>query len=67
MVFKIAIISTLLFIIFSLGVALFAFVKKDPDSDKMLKALTFRIALSIGLLIFMMVGAQFGLISPHGA
>lgn len=64
--FKIAIVSILLFIIFSLGIALFAFVKKDLDSDKMLKALTFRIALSIGLLVFIMVGAQFGLISPHG-
>jgi hypothetical protein len=65
-VFKIAIVSILLFIIYSLGVALFAFVKKGDSSDKMVKALTFRIALSIGLLIFMMVGAQFGLISPHG-
>lgn len=64
--FKIAIISILLFIIYSLGVALFAFVKKDGNSEKMVKALTYRIALSIGLLIFMMVGAQFGLISPHG-
>ena len=65
--FKIIMVSILLFIIISLGVALFAFVKKDPDSDAMLKALTFRIALSIGLLVLMMVGAQFGLISPHGA
>lgn len=65
--FKIIIVSILLFIIFSLGVALFAFVQKNRDSDRMLKALTFRIALSIGLLVLMMVGAQFGLISPHGA
>ena len=65
--FKIIIVSILLFIIFSLGVALFAFVQKNRDSDKMIKALTFRIALSIGLLVLMMVGAQFGLISPHGA
>lgn len=65
--FKIIIVSVLLFIIFSLGVALFAFVKKDRDSDKMIKALTFRIALSIGLLILIMIGAQLGLISPHGA
>ena len=64
--FKIIIVSILLFIIFSLGVALFAFVQKNRDSDKMIKALTFRIALSIGLLVLMMVGAQFGLISPHG-
>lgn len=65
--FKIIIVSILLFIIFSLGVALFAFVKKDRNSDQMIKALTFRIALSIGLLVLMMIGAQFGLISPHGA
>ncbi|MDH5368882.1 MAG: twin transmembrane helix small protein [Gammaproteobacteria bacterium] len=64
--FKIAIVSILLFIIFSLGAALFAFVKKGDNSEKMLKALTYRIALSIGLIIFMMLGAQFGLISPHG-
>ena len=59
-------VSILLFIIFSLGVALFAFVKEGKSSDKMLKALTFRIAMSIGLIILMMLGAQFGLISPHG-
>lgn len=59
-------VSILLFIIFSLGVALFAFVKNGKTSDKMLKALTFRIAMSIGLIIIMMLGAQFGLISPHG-
>ena len=62
--FKIIIVSILLFIIFSLGVALFAFVK-DRDSNKMVKALTYRISLSIGLLVLMMIGAQFGLISPH--
>lgn len=66
MLFKIAVISIFLFILFSLGVALFAFVKKERDSDKMIKALTFRIALSIGLLIFIMIGASMGLIAPHG-
>lgn len=64
--FKIIMIAVLLFIIYSLAVAFFAFTKKNADSDKMLKALTFRVALSIGLIIIMMIGAQFGLISPHG-
>ena len=64
--FKTAVVLILLFIIFSLGVALFAFVKKGHDSDKMIKALTYRIALSIGLIILLMLGAQFGLIAPHG-
>jgi len=65
-VFKLVIAAVFLFILFSLGVAFFSFIKKDKKSDKMLKALTVRIALSIGLIILMMVGAQFGLISPHG-
>lgn len=64
--FKIIIVSVLLFIIYSLGVALFSFVKNDPNSDKMLKALTFRISLSIVLIIIMMIGAKMGLITPHG-
>ena len=59
-------VAVLLFIIYSLGVAFVAFIKKDADSDKMLKALTFRIGLSIALIVTMMIGAQFGLISPHG-
>jgi len=65
-VFKLVIAAVFLFILFSLGVAFFSFIRKDKKSDKMLKALTVRIALSIGLIILMMVGAQFGLISPHG-
>ena len=64
--FKIIMVAVLLFIIYSLGVAFVAFIKKDADSDKMLKALTFRIGLSIALIVTMMIGAQFGLISPHG-
>lgn len=64
--FKVILVVAFLFIIFSLGVAFIAFVKKDADSDKMLKALTFRIGLSIALIVILMIGAQFGLISPHG-
>lgn len=63
--FKVIIVIALLFIIYSLGVALFAFVKDGKSSDKMLKALTYRIAMSIGLIIILMLGAKFGLISPH--
>jgi len=65
-VFKIVIVSVFLFILLSLAIAFFSFITKKADSEKMLKALTIRIALSIGLLILLMLGAQFGLISPHG-
>lgn len=64
--FKLIIAAVFLFILYSLGVAFFSFIKQKKDSEKMLKALTYRIAISIGLLILLMLGAEFGLISPHG-
>lgn len=64
--FKFAVVAILLVILASLGSALFALMKNDQDSNKMVKALTIRIALSIGLLIFIMIGFSLGLIAPHG-
>jgi len=67
MVFKIVVISLLLFILISLGVALFSFVKTRPDdnSERTLKALTVRIGLSIALIILLVIGQRLGLITPH--
>ena len=36
------------------------------QSDRTVKALTIRIALSIGVIALLGVGAQLGLIQPHG-
>ena len=65
MLFKIIIVSLLLIILVSLGTALFSMLKNDPDSNRTVKALTFRISLSIALLILIMVGYSLGLIAPH--
>ena len=51
-------------IIYSLGSGLYA-LNKDKGSAKVARALTWRIALSIGLLIFLLVGAQLGWIAPN--
>ena len=66
MLFKIIIISLLLIILISLGTALFSMVKNQPDSNRTVKALTVRVALSIALLILIMIGYSMGLITPHG-
>jgi len=65
MLFKIIIIGLLLIILFSLGTALFSILKNEPESNRTVKALTVRVALSIALLILIMVGYSMGWITPH--
>ena len=66
MLFKIIVVALLGFIILSLGTALFSMLKDKGQSDRTVKALTVRIALSVGVFVLLGVGAQLGLIQPHG-
>lgn len=65
---KIFFIVAFIFIIISLGNALFHLVKhKDQDhSKKTVNALTFRIGLSLVLFIMMYIAYATGLIKPEG-
>jgi len=54
---KLIVIMMLIAIIGSLGSGLFFMMKDHDDSDRMVKALTLRITLSIVLFGFLMVGA----------
>jgi len=65
-IFKIVVVVLLLIVIFSLGQALFHFVKNGGDGDKMLKSLTWRIGLSVGIFILLLIGQAMGWITPHG-
>lgn len=65
MVFKAIILILLLAIIISMATALFSMLKSDPDSTRTVKALTVRVGLSIGLLIFIIIGYAAGLITPN--
>jgi hypothetical protein len=66
MLFKILVIGLLGVILLSLSTALFSMVKDKGQSERTVKALTVRIALSIGLIILLGIGYQLGLIQPHG-
>ena len=68
MLIKILIIIAFVAIIASLGSALFHLVKhKDQaNSEKTLKALTFRIGLSVALFIFVVILTATGIIEPTG-
>ncbi len=65
MLFKIIIVALLLIILVSLGTALFAMLKNEPESNRTVKALTVRILLSIALLVLILIGYSMGLITPH--
>lgn len=65
MIFKIVILSLLLVVLISLGSALAAMAKGDK-SDKMVKALSWRIGLSVAIFMLLLIGQAMGLITPHG-
>lgn len=67
MIIKIVIVLLLFVTIYSLGRAMFSLIKPDADSNKTLRALTWRISLSIALFVLLMVSYQLGWIHPHGA
>jgi hypothetical protein len=63
---RLVIIAALIAIVASLGSALFHLSRGgEHDSAKMARALTLRIALSIGLFALLMLAWYVGLIAPH--
>jgi len=68
MIIKSIVIIAFILIIISLGSALFHLVthKTQEQSEKTVKALTFRITLSIVLFIFIFIAFATGMFTPHG-
>jgi len=63
---RILVFCLLAAILASLGTAFYHLSTGRGDSRKMLRALTWRIALSIALFLLLMVAWRFGYIAPHG-
>lgn len=63
---KIAVLVVFAAIVLSLGSALFHLSSGRGDPKKMVRALTVRIALSLGLFALLMLAWRAGLIAPHG-
>ncbi len=63
---KILIILIFLIIIASLGTALFHLIKHEESSTKTVKALTYRIGISLALFILLSIAFMTGLIQPTG-
>ena len=63
---RLLIIAVLLAIIASLGAALFQMATGKGDSGKMLKALIWRIGLSVALFLLLLLAWKAGFIKPNG-
>lgn len=63
---RLVILGLLAAIVISLGTALYHLASGKGDSNKMLRALTVRIALSLVLFALLMIAWRTGLISPRG-
>lgn len=66
MLTKLLIVAVLLFIVFTLFRALFALMHKGADRTTVVRALTIRVAFSIGLFVVLLVSAKLGWIETHG-
>ena len=63
---KIVILVVFIGIVISLASGLFYLVNDKGDSRRTVRALTWRIGLSIGLFAFLMLLIGLGVIEPHG-
>jgi hypothetical protein len=63
---RLIVVAVLIAIIASLGSAAFQLAGGKGDSGKMLKALTWRIGLSVALFVVLLVAWKTGIIQPHG-
>lgn len=61
---KILVVVALLAILASLGSGLVYLVRDQRGSDRLLRALTWRIGLSVGLFALLVIGAWLGWIEP---
>jgi hypothetical protein len=62
---KAILIILFVFIFFSLGSALFFLVRDKANSKRIVKALSWRIGLSILVFILLFVAFAFGWVQPH--
>lgn len=63
---KLIMVLALLAIVVSLGVALWRLITDRGESERTVRALTFRIGLSIALFLLLVLGMLTGVVVPHG-
>ncbi|MGQ0800231.1 MAG: twin transmembrane helix small protein [Pseudomarimonas sp.] len=59
-------IAFLSVIVYNLGAGLYYMIADGGGSDRMVKALTRRIVLSVALIALVLLGIATGVVQPHG-
>jgi multisubunit Na+/H+ antiporter MnhB subunit len=62
---RIAVVVVLLVIVYSMGTAMFHLSRPGGDPKRLLRALTWRVGLSVALFLLLLLGWYAGLIHPH--
>jgi succinate dehydrogenase/fumarate reductase cytochrome b subunit len=63
---KLLIIAFLILILWNLGAGLYYMMVDKGKTDRTVKSLTWRIGLSIALILLVVAGIASGVIKPHG-
>jgi succinate dehydrogenase/fumarate reductase cytochrome b subunit len=63
---KLVIIGFLILIVYNLGAGCYYMLHDKGASNRTVKSLTWRIGLSVGLIILIGIGIKTGYIQPHG-
>ena len=65
MLIKIIIVFTLFFVLYSLASGLYYLLQDKGQSTRVVKALTWRVGISLGLFIFLFIASYAGWIHPQ--
>ena len=60
------VVAFFIFILWNLGAGLYYMMVDKGRSNRTVKSLTWRIGLSIGLIVLVILGIATGLVEPHG-
>ena len=63
---KVIIILVFLAVLYNLGAALYYMMTDKSRTGRTVKSLTWRIGLSVGLILLVVLGIFTGVIKPHG-
>lgn len=66
MLSKVLIIGGFLVILYTLASSFYFLVKDSGDGDRTVRRLSWRVGLSIGMVVLLWVGFQMGWIEPQG-
>lgn len=66
MLTKIIVLIAMILILYSLGSSMYYLLNDKGESTRAVKALTWRVSLSLGLFVFLLVSFHFGWLHPHG-